>query len=110
MAADKPKSVLIGFGVCPLCGGKTHVKKIDAEGKRPYSHCLDEYDKGCSHSHHATNPQQDALMRGLMRPIAGAQPTASPTAAPEPAPTATPPSATQATTAPAKPKRLGLFS
>jgi len=110
MADAKPKSVLIGFGVCPLCAGKTHVKRIDAPGKRPYSHCLDEHDKGCSHTHYATNAQQDGLMRGLMRPIKPLEPSATPSAAPapaatqEPAPTPTPPSAT----AP-KPKRRGLF-
>lgn len=110
MAADKPKSVLIGFGVCPLCGGKTHVKRIDAEGKKPYSHCLDEHDKGCSHTHYATNAQQEALMRGLMRPIAplpSATPAAAPAADPAPAPPS-PPSATAPAAAPA-PRRRGLF-
>lgn len=116
MGTDKPKSVLIGFGVCPLCGGKTHVKRIDAEGKRPYSHCLDEHDKGCSHQHHATNPQQDKLMREKMRPLA---PSPGPTP-PSPTPTPTPPrqddppappAPTPAPTPPAPPvkKPVGLF-
>lgn len=90
MATDKPKSVLIGFGVCPLCGGKTHVKRIDAEGKRPYSHCLDEHDQGCSHQHHATNAQQDRLMRERMRPLAPL-PSATPPSPPTPTPAAAAP-------------------
>lgn len=79
MAAEKPKSVLIGFSTCPLCGGKTHVKRIDAAGKRAYSHCLDEHDKGCSHTHYATNAQQEALMVGKMRALAVGAPTPSTT-------------------------------
>lgn len=108
MATDKPKSVLIGFGVCPLCGGKTHVKRIDAEGKRPYSHCLDEHDRGCSHTHYATNAQQDALMRGHMRPLAPL-PSATPASPPAPEPVDTPAPAPTPSQAPAPAVRRGLF-
>lgn len=139
MATIKPKSVLIGFSVCPLCGGKTHVKRIEADGKRPYSHCLDEHDKGCSHTHYATNAGQEALMLAKTRPLAIGGPTATatavipsdlskveilpsatptpakaetkPQAAPAPVATATPPTPTPTPTpnAPAKPKRSSLF-
>lgn len=107
-AAARPKSVLIGFSVCPLCGGKTHVKRIDAEGKRPYSHCLDEHDKGCSHTHYATNAQQEALMLAKMRPLAGPTPSPSPAPAPAPEP-ASAPAAAPAPAAPARRRRHGLF-
>jgi hypothetical protein len=114
MAAAKPKSVLVGFSTCPLCGGKTHVKRIEAEGKRPYSHCLDEFDHGCSHTHYATNPGQERLMLAKTRPVA----TPTPTRPPEPAkgddkppspptPTATPAAAPPPPPTPAR--RLGLF-
>lgn len=120
MAADKPKSVLIGFSVCPLCAGKTHVKRIDAPGKRAYSHCLDEHDMGCSHTHYATNAQQEELMVGGMRRLGGA--SATPIAAPavptvepvlEAAPTPTPTPVETKPSAPPLPKaapvRHGLF-
>lgn len=114
-AADKPKSVLVGFSVCPLCGGKTHVKRIDAAGKRPYSHCLDEHDKGCSHTHYATNAQQEALMLGKTRPLKSPTPSPTQEPAPEPAPPAPSPAPTPSPTpaspapSPAPVKRRAFF-
>lgn len=119
MAADKAKSVLVGFSVCPLCGGKTHVKRKEEDGKRAYSHCLDEHDKGCSHTHHSTNAQQEALMLGKTRKLQ-ALPSATPTPGTQPEPqedptevTPSPPSATPAdanpSPTPAKAKRRGLW-
>jgi len=112
MATIKPKSALIGFSVCPLCGGKTHVKKIEAEGKRPYSHCLDEHDQGCSHTHYATNAQQEKLMLAKTRPLGGATATATQAApAPVQAPEQAAPSVVAPSTPPpaTAPKRRGLF-
>jgi len=96
-SAVKPKSVLVGFAACPLCGGKTHVKRIDAEGKKPYSHCLDEHDKGCSHTLYTYNTQQAAMLMSMTRPLQSgaavpihATTTPTPTGEPEaPTPTAT---------------------
>lgn len=85
-------SVLIGTHKCPFCGGRTHVKVKDEEGKKAYSHCLDEFDKGCSHTGHATTAAQDKLLRAAMKPIGG---TATPTG-PSPSPTGTEPAATEA--------------
>lgn len=84
--------MLLGFSVCPLCGGKTHVKRKQEDGKRPYSHCLDEHDTGCSHTHYATNKAQEALMLAktrALKPLAG-EGSPTPTPAAEPAPTPTP--------------------
>lgn len=109
---DKPRSVLIGFGKCPLCKGKSHIKRIPTEGKRPYSHCLDEFDKGCSHTHYATTAGQEALMLASMRPINTDPPPADPPAAdPAPAPTPEPAAAPAPAIPPAAPaKRRGLFA
>lgn len=106
MANDKPRSALIGFGACPLCGGKTHVKRrTDVDGKRPYSHCQDETDQGCNHTHYAKNATEERLMLAKMRPLPGAQPAPVATPAP-PTATATPapamPAAAAAPSAPPK--------
>lgn len=121
MASD-----LIGFYVCPLCQGKTHVKRKNEAGKRAYSHCLDEHDQGCSLTIHTHTAGQERLLLAAMRPLALGGPTATPVAAPSPTPTPTPtpatgptPTATLAPTAtpadtptatPAKPTRRGIFS
>jgi hypothetical protein len=114
-STDKPKSVLVGFSVCPLCGGKTHVKRIDLDGKKPYSHCLDEHDQGCSHTLYTYNAQQAGLLMAKTRPVPG-QVVAPTVASPIPTggegapPTATATPAEDTTTKPAKPARRGLFS
>lgn len=103
MAESKAKSVLIGFSTCPLCGGKTHVKRIDAPSKRAYSHCLDERDLGCSHTHYSTNAAQEGLMLGKMRPAG------TPAPAPAPAAEARQTHAEEGAAAPAPARRRGLF-
>lgn len=115
-AAKGAPSVLLGFSVCPLCGGKTHVKQKQEDGKRPYSHCLDEHDAGCSHTHYATNAAQARLMMDKTRPVKPLAGEATPTqAAPEveapsqaSEPSHTPSQVQQTTTPPAK-RRVGLW-
>lgn len=110
MAGKEQRSALLGFSACPLCGGKTHVKRrTDVEGKKPYSHCLDETEVGCNHTHYAKNPTEERLMLAKMRPLpGGAAPTATRDAAPASAAAAAPAPITPAP-APAAPKRSGLF-
>lgn len=119
MAADKPqRSTLLGFGVCPLCGGKTHIKRrTDVDGKKPYSHCLDETEQGCNHTHYAKNATEERLMLAKMRPLKTSAPAPEPApaaapvaapAAPAPAPVATG-GALPVSPPPAAPRRRGLF-
>lgn len=110
-------SILLGFATCSLCGGKTHVKRREEPGKRAYNHCLDEHDKGCSHTAHCTSKAQEDLLLAKMRPVAGGgasatpSPSASPTASPaeEAVLDAAPASATPPAPAAAKPARAGLW-
>lgn len=111
VAEKRAASVLLGFGLCPLCGGKSHVKRKDEPGKKAYSHCVDEHDMGCSHTHYATNARQEALMIEKMRPIKAlwsAAPT--PSEPSPPSPTATGSVNVEPVPAPAPTgKRRGLF-
>lgn len=116
MAGDKPqRSTLLGFGACALCGGKTHIKRrTDVDGKRPYSHCVDEHETGCNSTLYARNATEERLMLGKMRPLQSDPPAAAPAAAPAapapaPAAAASKPASPPPAAPPAVPARRRLF-
>lgn len=108
--ATETRSALLGFGVCPLCGGKTHIKRRqDVPGKRPYSHCQDEHDQGCNHTHYTKNAVEERLMLAKMRPLASAPAAPAPGPAPAPTPAAPAPAPAAPAPAPAPARRHSLF-